>query len=169
MCMPWPYVNQECLATGRGLLPWEYDHFRDQHPGLEFEHSAIHAVHDEHAEHDQHDEVMEGHFGLVDHVVEISAASEIEDLQTINHQPIVLLDNFVHLMIPDSMTDEQQAYDSFWKECTVLNTAAYTAIFDLDGNRGEKIRPMTDLGLSHRPARLRPGKLHRRVHGFTHA
>ncbi len=52
MCTPWPYVNQECLAGGRGLLPWEYEHFHAQHAGFEFEASTIHALHDKYDEHE---------------------------------------------------------------------------------------------------------------------
>ena len=76
---------------------------------------------------------------------------------------MLLLDNLVHVVFPENMSKQRQAYNAFWQECTVLNTAAYTAMFDLDGNRGNThSEPMAELGLSHQPARVRRGRLHRR-------
>ncbi len=102
--------------------------------------------------------------------MQIDAGSELDDLQTQQHQPIVFLNNLVHVVFPDSMVEQRTAYDQFQQECTVLNTTAYTAIFDLDGNRGKAdAAPMADLGLSHQPARLRQGRLHTRTVGVIHS
>lgn len=165
MCTPWPYVSQECLAGSRGLLPWEFEHFQAQHAGFEFEASTVHALHDKY---DEHELISEAHFGLAEHIVEIDARSELDDLQTLQYQPIIYLDNFVHVIFPESMAEHKQAYDNVCEECTVLNTKAYTAIFDLNGNRGKKsAQPMASLGLSDRPARLRRGRLHARAAGVV--
>ena len=165
MCTPWPYVNHECLAGSRGLLPWEFEHFYAQHAGFEFGASTVHALHDEDNEYEL---ISEAHFELAEHIVEIDARSELDDLQTLQYQPIIYLDSFIHVIFPDSMAQHKQAYDNVCEECTVLNTEAYTAIFDLDGNRGRKnAQPMANLGLSHRPARLRQGKLHTRAAGVV--
>lgn len=169
MCTPWPYVNVECLAGGRGLLPWEFNHFSAQHVASDKQRqeAIIHAVHHEH---EQHETVTEDHFGLAEHVVEIDAGSELDDLLTLQHQPIILLDNLIHVIFPHSMEAQRQSYDTVCDECTVLNTEAYTAIFDLNGDRGKvNMQPMAHLGLSHQPATLRQGRLHSRVTGIIHS
>ena len=172
MCTPWPYVNNECLSTGRGILPWEYNHMHSQqHNDSDLHSSTIHAEHDEHAEGYSN----EGHFALSRHIVAINAATEVETLQPLQHRPILMLDDLVHVVFSEAASGQKQAYNRFWQECTVLDTAAYTAIFDHDGNRVPTVpdafstKPMADLGLSHRPARLRRGKIWRRDHSLTNS
>ena len=159
LCTPWLYVNPGCLERGRGILPWEYNHLRSRHHSAT---STIHAVHDGHAEHAAGDAVKEGHFALARHVVDIDAATEAETLQPLQDKPVLLLDNLVHVTFAEGMPKQKQEYDKFWQECVVLDTAAYTAIYDLDGNEGSM--PMADLSLSHRPARLSRGRLHQSSH-----
>ena len=161
LCTPWLYVNYGCLERGRGILPWEYNHMRSQQHA-EANTSTIHAVHDGHAEHAAGDAVEESHFALARHVVEIDAATEAETLQPLQDKLVLLLDNLVHVAFAEGMPKQKQGYDKFWQECVVLDTAAYTAIYDLDGNESGK--PMADLGLSHRPARLSRGRLHQHYH-----
>ena len=164
LCTPWSYVTCGCLEKGTGVLPWEYNHMRSQqHAEASF--STIHAVHDGHAELAAEDAVGEGHFALARHVVEIDAAIEAETLQLLQDTPLLLLDNLVHVVFPEDMPNQKQKYEKFWQKCIVLHTAAYTAIYDLDGNEGSK--PMADLGLSHRPACLSRGRLHKRGHDYA--
>lgn len=166
MCMPWPYVNDECLSMGRGILPWEYHHLRDQqHSEPDLNSSVIHAMHDGHV----HDAAGEGHFTLARHVVEVDAATEAGTLQPLQDTAVLLLDDLVHLVFSHNMSAQKQRYEKFSHECTILDTAAYTAIFDLDGNRGPReygVKPMADLGLSHRPTRLSRGKIHHGDHAL---
>ena len=124
--------------------------------------STIHAVHDGHAKHDAGDAVKEGHFALARHVVDTDATTEAETLQPMQDRPVLLLHNLVHVMFPEGMPKQKQEYHNFWQECVVLDTAAYTAIYDLDGNKCPK--PMADLGLSHQPARVGRGRLHQHNH-----
>lgn len=165
MCTPWPYVNDECLSEGRGILPWEYDHMRSQQYSDSDSHtSTIHAVQDGHAD----DDAEEVHFMLARHIVEIDAATEAKTLQPLQDRLILLLDNPVHVVFTDNMAKQNQGYSRFWQECTVLDTTAYTAIFDFDGNRAGRsnAKPMADRRLPHQPARLRRGRLHRRNHAL---
>lgn len=167
MCIPWPYVNTECLSRGRGILPWEYSHLcRQQHSEIELNASIIHAVHDGHLQ----DAAEEGHFALAQHIVEIDAATETTmTLQRFQDTMVVLLDDLVHVLFPHITSEQKHSYTRFSHECTVLDTTAYTAIFDLDGNRGRTefgARPMAELGLSQRPTRLSEGRLHRHDHAF---
>ena len=166
LCTPWLYVTPGCLLKekgkkGRGILPWEYNHLRSQQD-TEANTSTIHAVHDGHAEHAAGDAVNEDHFALARHVVEIDAATEAEALQPLQDRQLLLLDNLVHVVFPDNKPKQKQEYETFWQECIVLDTAAYTAVYNLDGNEGAK--PMADLGLPHRPARLSRGRLHQHGH-----
>ncbi|KAL3155658.1 hypothetical protein ABBQ32_012690 [Trebouxia sp. C0010 RCD-2024] len=172
MCTPWPYVNDECLSRGRGMLPWEYNHMHSQQHSESDSHSSIiHAEHDR----EEEDHVREGHFALANHVVAINATTEADSLQPMQDRAILLLDSFVHVVFSEAPSQQKQAYNRFWQECTVLDTAAYTAIFDHDGNRVPSIptafstKPMADFGLSHRPARLRRGRLHRHDHSVIKA
>ena len=164
MCTPWPYVNDECLSRGRGILPWEYDHLRNQRyaePDLNA--SIVHALHDGHVQ----DAAEDGHFALTRHVVEIDAATVAKTLQPLQDTLLMLLDDLVHVVFSHDMSQQNHSYNAFSHECTVLDTAAYTAIFDLDGNRGLRefgAKPMAKLGLTHRPTRLSKGRLHRRDH-----
>lgn len=163
MCMPWPYVNHKCLSRGRGLLPWEYNHMRSQHAESHPDYATIHAVHDDHAEHAEDPSAEETHFKLAHHIVQIDAATELETLQPLKDDTMLFLDNLVHVVFPEDMSKQREAYNQFWQECAVLDTAAYTAMFDLDGNRGKRhSKPMADLGLSHQPAHVKRGRLHRR-------
>ena len=168
LCTPWLYVTSGCLVKeekkGRGILPWEYNHMRSQQH-IEVNSSTIHAVHDELAEHAPGDAAEEDHFALARHVVEIDAATEAETLHPLQDRPVLLLDNLVHVVFPEDMSKQKQEYEKFWQECIVLDTAAYTAVFNLDGN--EQFKPMADLGLSHRPARLSRGRLHQRGHALV--
>ena len=168
LCTPWSYVSNGCLKQGRGILPWEYIHMRSQQH-IESDFPTIHAVHDSsdgHAEHTAGDAAEEGHFALARHVVEIDAATEAETLKQLQHRPVLLLDNLVHVIFPEDMSQQQQEYNKFRQRCTVLDTAAYIGVFDLDGNEGAT--PMADLGLSHRPAHLSKGRLHQRNHMIDH-
>lgn len=164
MCTPWSYVFDECLSRGRGILPWEYDHWRNQrYTELDLNASIVHALHDGHV----HEAAEEGHFALTRHVVEIDAATEDDTLQPLQDTLLMLLDDLVHVVFSHNMSKQKHSYNRFSHECTVLDTAAYTAIFDLDGNRGQGdfgARPMTDLDLTTRPTRLSKGRLHRRNH-----
>ena len=160
LCNPWSYATYGCLENGRGILPWEYNHMRSLDTGASS--STIHAVHDGHAELAAEDAVKEGHFSLAQHVLEIDAATEAETLQPLQDTPVLLLDNLVHVVFPEDMPNQKQKYEKFWQKCIVLDTAAYTAIYNLDGNEGSK--PIADLALSHRPARLNRGRLHQRGH-----
>lgn len=164
--MPWPYVNDECLSRGRGVLPWGYNHLRNQkHSEAALNSSVIHARHDGQL----YDAAGEGHFALARHVVEIDAATEAGTLQPLQDTAVLLLDDLVHIVFPHNMSKQKQSYEKFSHECTVLDTAAYTAIFDLDGNRGPReygVKPMADLGLSHRPTRLSRGRLHHGDHAL---
>ena len=129
---------------------------------IEHHTSTVHAVHDEQGEHAAGDAVEESHFALARHIVEIGAGAETETLKPLQDRPVLLLDSLVHVGFPENMTEKRQKYDTFWQQCIVLDTAGYTAIFNLDGNEGAE--PMADLGLSHRPARLSRGRLHQRGH-----
>ena len=162
MCTPWPYVNHGCLTRGRGILPWEYNHMHTQRQSASY-FSTIQAaaVHDGHA---AEDTVEEGHFALARHIVEIDAATEVGTLQRLQDVPVLLLDSLVHLVLPEDMLEQKQDYKKFCQECLVLNTTAYTGVYDLDGNEGRE--PMAKLGLSHRPARLKRGRLHQRDHAL---
>ena len=161
LCSPWSYVNYGCLERGRGILPWEYNHMRCQQH-IESNFSIIHALHDGYAEHAAGDVVEEGHFALARHVIEINAATEPEGLQQLQDKPVLLLDSLVHVNFPEDMPKQQQDYSKFCQKCTLLDTAAYIGVFDLDGNEGAT--PMSGLGLSHRPARLKRGRLHQHNH-----
>ena len=183
MCTPWPYVNPECLSAGRGLLPWESDHFKSQLADIDPEHAmhaerlvldAVHAehavldaVHDEHAQQAEQAVIQEDHFKLTSHVVEVEAAAELAELQTLQHEPVILLDDLIHVTFDESMADEEAKYASFSQECTVLNTAEFSAIFDVDGNREwPNTTPMEHLGWSHRPSQVKKGRLHRRTRSY---
>ena len=135
-----------------------------QHVHTHLNSSIIHAVHDGHAELVAEDAVEEGtgHFALARHVVEIDAATEAETLQPLQDMPVLLLDSLVHVVFAEDMPTQKQKYAKFWQNCMVLDTAAFTAVFNLDGI--EHSKPMADLGLSHRPARLSRGRLHQRHH-----
>ena len=162
MCTPWPYVNHECLSNGRGMLPWEYNHMLTQHADSASYFGTIHALHDDEAAHAEHDTSEEAHFGLTHRIVQIEAATEFESVQPLHDKKLLLLDNLVHVVFNEDMPKQKHTYNTFWQECMVLDTAAYTAMFDVEGNRGRKgVRPMADLGLSHQPACLRKGRLHR--------
>ena len=123
--------------------------------------STIHAVHDDHAGHAAGDAVEESHFALARHVVEIDAA-EAETLQPLQDKSVLQLDNLVHVVFPNNMPKQKQEYNNFRQKCIVLDTTAYLVAFDLDGNESGK--PLADLGLSHRPARLSRGRLQKRNH-----
>ena len=161
MCTPVPYCNSGCLLRGRGILPWEYNHLCSQQR-IQQNTSTIHAVHDEQAEHAAEDAVEESHFALARHIVEIDAGAEAETLKLLQDRPVLLLDSLVHVGFPRGMSEQRQSYDNFAQNCIVLDTAGYTAVFNLDGNEGAE--PMADLGLSHRPARLSRGRLRQRSH-----
>lgn len=106
---------------------------------------------------------------MAHHVVEIDAATEAGTLQPLQDTAILLLDDLVHIEFSHNMLTQKQSYEKFYHECTILDTAAYTAIFDLDGNRGQReygAKPMADLGLSHRPTRLSRGRLHHGDHAI---
>ena len=167
MCTPWPYVNHECLSRGRGILPWEYNHLRNQqYSEPNFNASILHALQDGHLQ----DHAKESHFALTRHVVQIDIASEAETLQPPQDTMVMLLDDLVHVVFSDNIMQQKHNYNRFSHECTVIDIAAYTTFFDLDGNRGQResgARPMAELGLSHRPTRLSKGRLHRRDHAFT--
>lgn len=121
-------------------------------------HSIIHAVHDSHNEQDGNGAVEEeNHFMLADNIMEIDTAAEVATLHQLQDKPILLLDNLVHAVFPN---DTESGHDMFWQQCIVLNTTAYTAVFDVDGNMNSA-KPMVGLGLPHQPARLRRGSLHR--------
>ena len=164
MCTPWPYVNDECLSRGRGILPWEYSHLcQQQHSELDLNASIIHAVHDGYLQ----DAAEESHFALARHIVEIDAATEAAALQPLQDTLVMLLDDLVHVVFSHNTSEQMYSHTRFSHECTVLDTAAYTAIFDIDGNRGQTefgARPMAELDLPHRPTRLSKGRLHRRDH-----
>ena len=57
MCTPWGYATPECLLYGRGLLPWEWQHFQQQHQ-LQFNqhHSQKHTQQDNQHAQDQQQE-----------------------------------------------------------------------------------------------------------------
>ena len=134
-----------------------------QHVHTEANIPTIHAVHDGHAElAAEYAAKEEGHFALARHVVEIHAGTEAETLQPLQDTPLLLLDNLVHVDFAEDMPEQKQKYGKFWQNCEVLDTAVFTAVFNLDGNEGSK--PMADLGLSHRPARLSRGRLQQRHH-----
>ena len=97
------------------------------------------------------------HFMLAHDIVEIVAAAEVATLQQRQGTQILLLDNLVHAVVSN---ETQHDHDTFQQQCIVLNTTAYTAVFDVDGN-ANSAKPMADLGLPHHPVRLRRGKLHR--------
>lgn len=196
MCTPWPYVKSECLSAGRGLLPREFDHLKSQLADIDAEHAELDAVHAEHAvfdavhaehpvlgavhaeravldavhaEHAQHAEQamkQEEHFKLTSHVVEVEAMAELAELQNLKHEPLILLDDLIHMIFDDTMADEEAKYASFSQECTVLNTAEFTAMFDVDGNRDDT-KPMEHLGWSHRPSQVKKGRLHRRTRSYS--
>ena len=167
MCTPLPYFTAGCLLKGRGILPWEYNHLRSQQHILQNT-STIQAVHDGHAEHAAGDAVEESHFALAQHIVEVDAGTEAGTLEPLQDKSVLLLDSLVHVGFPEGMSEQRQSYNTFWKKCMVLDTAAFTAAYNLDGNEGyfkaDSSELMADLGLSHRPARLSRGRLHQRIH-----
>lgn len=115
MCTPWPYVNDECLSKGRGILPWEYDHMRSQqYPEPNLDASIIHALHNGHPQ----DAAEEDHFALTQHIVEIDTATEAKTLQALQDPPIMLLDDLVHVLTSHNSSQQNYSYNRFAHECT---------------------------------------------------
>ena len=143
---------------------------RSQHMVSHSEASIIRAVHDDHPEPAEVVAAEDSHFTLGHHIVEISLATELETLQPLQDRKILLLDNVVHVLHSDQVSKQQQAYKKLQEECTVLDTAAYTAIFDVNGNRGKpNAKPMAQICFCHLPARLRGVSLSRHGHCFKSA
>lgn len=162
LCTPWEYVLEPCLTDGVGLLPWEWEHFKQQHeanhqPGTEvFEQPTLHAVHAEGVsiQSDAH----EG-FNLTERIVAIDSTQALEEADMHKHQPIVLLNNLVHV---DGADKQQQAdFDMLQQQCRVLNTTLILTKYSEEHWGFLEGKPVDSHNL-HTAVCLRAGKLHRR-------
>lgn len=154
MCTPWGYATPECLIAGRGLLPWEWQHFQQQqHNSLEHNQQQKHQQlqHEPEAEaqhnsesgtvvlHAVHDDTLQAtnlyqnnaQSGIVQHVVEIDAKTALEQAMELEDVPMLLLDSLVHMALPYHETRETQSFHEMLQGCLVLNVTAFEARFEL--------------------------------------
>ena len=163
-CTPWEYVEEPCLTDGVGLLPWEWQHFKQQHesnsqPGAEaVKQHTLYALHAEGAS-TQYDAHVG--FNLTEHTVAIDSTQVLEEADEHKHEPIMLLSNLVHGL----GADQQQPLelDMQQQACRVLNTSQILTKYSEEHWNLLEGRP-TDLHNLHTAVRFRAGKLHRRDH-----
>ena len=167
MCTPFEYANENCLQDGLGLLPWEWQHFHQQHPGDSAEDSpGPHELHAVHAEHEPEGSSMHAGFNLSRHIVSINSEDVLEDVGELLQHPIILLKNFVHIDFANEQHSD--AFDKMEQGCTVLNTTKVLSRFspwhwNQAGDSFEESSTVQEAVHAHIhvAARLRRGKLHR--------
>ena len=160
-------------------MPWEWDHFRQQHlpNGSDTNSSAAEfTIHALHAEQDSQAEAGATGFNLSEEIVEIEdAAAILQELDHLQDRPIILLDSLIHFDLADAgVTDVQsQGYQFMLQHCEVLNTTAMVKKYQQD--RWSFTDPWARLATQHepidvieRPARLKKGHLHRHLHISSH-
>ena len=163
MCTPWEYVQKPCLQGGKGLLPWEWHHFHGLHlPNASttegyMDDVMIHAVH---SATDSQRLDQQG-FNLTDFVVEVEAASDLQEEMQVQAQPLVYIDNLVHLNMARWSHTERKVFQQMQMTCLVLNPDEYLSKYTLAGS-WRKAEDKNEMQLVHKPARLRQGRLHRK-------
>lgn len=167
MCTPWEYAIEPCLLNGVGLLPWEWDHFRQQqlgnaqHGNHSFDEHTLHAVH---AEGNSGSAKVQTGFNLTEQVVEIDSKEAVEEAAAFTGKPLVLLDSLVHIDMGLANQKQQNSFDRLQQECRVLNTTEMLTKYD-DINWSLLAGRLPELyDKLHVALRLRSGKLHRRRH-----
>lgn len=166
LCTPWEYVQEPCLIQGRGLLPWEWQHFQSLHFSSA---AALHGSMEELAiratgsvnEGQSYDQ--EG-FNLTNHIVEVEAVADVQEKLHVQTQPILYVDSLVHVNTAKWSKPARAALEQMQSECLVLNPELYLSKYTLDGShrRNEDARSAAEE--VHKPARLRKGRLHRHRH-----
>lgn len=176
MCTPWGYVTEECLETGRGLLPWEWHHFQQQHLSSQGTAGAdqftgesgrepvvLHAVPTERAQHSnlyhQHDQR-----GIMPHVTEVGAEATRMHVMGLQHHASLLLDSLVQVSYGGGHSQEEKRYLQMQQECLVLDTPAYMAKFALHEWGSSNTSTSGDAGAQFIGHVLK-GRLHQRKHG----
>lgn len=182
MCTSWEAARGDCLSQGIGLLPWEWQHFQQQHLGNSFTDDAtsnatditLHALHAEQA---ADAGVAEAGFNLAHHVVEINGADDLLGLKSLSNQPILFLDSLVHVDFESFMRIRRQseAYQSLLGMCDLLNTTAISHKYSFDSWNfaswhGLDIMdgPSVKASVADRPQDLQKGKLVSRLHHTDH-
>lgn len=167
MCMPWEYAIEPCLLDGVGLLPWEWDHFKQQHLGFtdpgEFA-SDMHTLHALHADSDNGLQSLPDGFNMTQHIVEVTVNDALKEGAALQDKAVVMLDTLMHVNIESASHNHQASFDQLQQKCRVLNTTQILTKFD-DTNwvllEGRQPRLGTNL---HVAIHLRSGNLHRRAH-----
>ncbi len=164
MCTPWEYARRECLEHGKGLLPWEWQHIQDVHLGNasitdgHMDDLVIHAVHSDSHAFDQQD------FNLANFVIEVEAAKDLPKMLQVQTQPVLFIDDLVHVDTPKWSTEHQDGFKAMQQECLVLNPDLYLSKYKLDGSWRKADDVSDALEKLHKPARLKKGRLHRQRH-----
>lgn len=161
ICTPWEYALEPCLINGVGLLPWEWERFKQQErnsqPGAEvFEQHSLHAVHA--AEASDRPGTYEG-FNVTEHIVAINSIQALEEGGVLQHQPLVLLNSLVHVTAADQQ--QELAFDVLQHQCRMLNTSLILTRYSEEHWGLLHGKPVDSHDL-HTAMRLRAGKLHRR-------
>ncbi|DBA88882.1 TPA: hypothetical protein ACH3X2_000126 [Trebouxia sp. C0005] len=179
MCTSWEAARGDCLSQGIGLLPWEWQHFQQQHRGNSSTDDATSIASEItlHAEQAAGAGVAEAGFNLVHHVVEINGADDPPGLKSLSNQPILFLDTLVHVDF-ESLTRvrrQSEAYQSLLGTCDLLNTTAMTHKYSFDSWnfatwQGLKIMdgPSVKANVADRPQDLKKGKLVNRLQHTGH-
>ncbi len=183
MCMSWEAARGDCLSQGIGLLPWEWQHFQQQHLGNSSTDDAtsnatditLHALHAEQA---ADAGVAEAGFNIAHHVVEINGADDLSELKSLSTQPILFLDTFVHVDF-ESLTrvrGQSEAYQSLLGMCDLLNTTAMSHKYSFDSWDFASWHDLTIMdepgvkaSVAERPQDLKQGKLVSRLHHTGHS
>ena len=183
MCMSWEAARGDCLSQGIGLLPWEWQHFQQQHLGNSSTDDAtsnatditLHALHAEQA---ADAGVAEAGFNLSHHVVEIHGVDDLLGLKSLSNQPILFLNTLVHVD-SESLTSvrrQSDAYQSLLGMCDLLNTTAMSHKYSFDSWdfatwHGLEILdgPSVKASVADRPQDLKKGKLVSRLHHTGHS
>lgn len=182
MCTSWEAARGNCLSQGTGLLPWEWQHFQQQHLGNSSRDDATSNATDItlralHAEQAVDAGVAEAGFNLAQHVVEINGADDLPGLKSLSNQPILFLDTLVHVDF-ESLTRvrrQSEAYQSLLGMCDLLNTTAMCHKYSFDSWnfatwQGLKIMdgPSVKANVAERPQDLKQGKVVSRLHHTCH-
>ena len=176
MCTPWEVARSACLCSGKGMLPFEWHHFQQQHTGNASQGNSpknmsqvtLHALH---AETDA--AASEKGFELLEKIVDIVSLDELQGPASLEDEPVLFLDSLVHIdlgALPGAES-RAQSFESAFKECTLLNTTAIVNRYSpetWDDFGGFALSQPEGARLAHKPARLRKGRIHRHLHIEDH-
>lgn len=129
ICTPWHYVQVECLVHGKGLLSWEWQHYKDQ---LLQQHSISRHRTGDHgfdvgrlvlvSPHRKHRRV-EGNakkaVNMTSKLVSVDCSQAVHALRKHAADLVLSLDGFVHMT--GSCLNDTGSFQSFEQGCAALS------------------------------------------------